>query len=247
MDENFKTFVISLKEQNLERRESVTKQLAKHDIAFDFVDAVVGKEIDIEKDARITEQAKWMRAGQIGCALSHFECYKKVVAEDLDYALILEDDMKILKPFNLTEILNQIKEENAIAFLYVGTYPAEKLEIENIGKNQLYKLKDGRPICTVAYIITNESCKRLLENAYPIISVSDDWDRFKSMGLIDSIYINYPLAVNFHEYESQIGYQFYGRKDKYLYYLQRWVKIPLLSNWIGQLRRKKIDYIKIVN
>ena len=35
-----------------------------------------------------------MNKGEIGCALSHINLYKKIVSDKLSYAIILEDDVE---------------------------------------------------------------------------------------------------------------------------------------------------------
>ena len=70
----FKTFVISLSENNNDRRKSVCNQLEKVKLSFEFIDAVDGKTIVKENDIRLSDHSSWMRNGQLGCSLSHFKC-----------------------------------------------------------------------------------------------------------------------------------------------------------------------------
>ena len=84
----YKVFVISLKENNYERRFSVQKQFQSRGIKFEFVDAVLGSNINKVASEECEEGAYWMRDGQIGCALSHMRCYQKIVDENLDFAFV---------------------------------------------------------------------------------------------------------------------------------------------------------------
>lgn len=102
---------------NLERRpdrlEHILNEINK--IKFkgevERIDAIDGKKLDLNKlsrnvikenailDAINPESALYykMTRGAIGCALSHRECYLKIIKEcnDTDYVLILEDDASI--------------------------------------------------------------------------------------------------------------------------------------------------------
>ena len=57
--------------------------------------------------------------GEICCALGHQEIYKKFLATSEPWALVLEDDARLMTDFNPNEIINQIKiDDSAIIQLY---------------------------------------------------------------------------------------------------------------------------------
>ena len=96
-----RTFVINLR-RNLERRNHMKWELEHHwRRPAEFFEGVDGRTIDMERmrrDALIREQG-WMSAplspGEIGCWLSHAFVLQTIVEQQIESALILEDDVQI--------------------------------------------------------------------------------------------------------------------------------------------------------
>jgi glycosyl transferase family 25 len=124
-----RVFVISLRD-TLERRKSVGELLYSLNIAFEFIDAVDGRhERSFSPDVfnnqvsvqnRFMPTARQMRGGEVGCALSHIECYRRVIDAGLRNCLILEDDITfgITSPC-LTDLLGRIPDNWELAYLGV--------------------------------------------------------------------------------------------------------------------------------
>lgn len=243
---NHKVFVISLRDHNEKRRRNVIKQMKRFDIDFEFIDAIDGYQLDLKSDQRLSREAVNMRPGHIGCSLSHLECYKLITERNLDAAVILEDDMKILSDFTvgLSKILNAIKGEKTVCFFYVRTFPGEQLELdknayENVNSDlSIYRLMNGRPNCTTAYVISKKAAAELLAHQYPVSTVADDFDRFIKKGLIENVYVAYPEPISISAFESQIAYEPYGRFEKILFALN---KIPFFPNLFVKYRTIKTN------
>ena len=91
-------FVISLLDCT-ERREAISQALSMLGIAFEFVDAVDGRHgLDPQYEDQVDRVETQRRTGYVltdaefACALSHINVYRRIVSENLAYALILEDD-----------------------------------------------------------------------------------------------------------------------------------------------------------
>ena len=100
--------------------------------------------------------------GVIGCALSHFYLWKKIVDENIESCIISEDDINLKDNFikNLNYILN-IKKNNEIIFLYHGM---------NFKENETNKIKDFNTFKSyecgaVMYYITNKAARHLYHTA----------------------------------------------------------------------------------
>lgn len=206
-----KTYVISLKHNNKRRRENALKQLTRFAIDFEWLDAVDGKTIDREYDNRLHAKGHWMGSGQLGCALSHMDCYKKIIHDNLDYGIILEDDFSIEIDFMnlISSMSDHCLVGSSVIFLYVNTYPNEKLVLKGISANlenqfKLYRIIEGRPTCTTGYLITKDAAKLMLNYQLPIQTVADDFDTFRKKGLIENYYLLYPRPVTISPFESQI-------------------------------------------
>lgn len=106
-------FVINLEKQE-KRREIISKQLNALHIPFEIFPAVNGRLLTQEQISQLYDREKALKKGyydltlpEIGCALSHINIYKKIVSENIPYALILEDDA-FLNP-ELPKVLLDLK------------------------------------------------------------------------------------------------------------------------------------------
>lgn len=90
-------FVISLPDCT-ERREVISHSLCTLGLAFEFVDAVDGRHgLDPQYEDQVDRIAARRRGrilsdAEFACALSHINVYRRIVSENVAYALILEDD-----------------------------------------------------------------------------------------------------------------------------------------------------------
>lgn len=102
-----KIYVISLESidgHENPRRQDFVKRFPE--LEFEFFNAIDGSLVD--KDYFINKGSKLTR-GQIGCAVSHLEIYKKIINGSEDKVLILEDDAIPTSFFPwFEEIINQL-------------------------------------------------------------------------------------------------------------------------------------------
>ena len=107
-----------------DRRKTAAKMLQALSFPYEFVDAVDGKNIDLQymKKHKIRTYPGWklvnskhafysrdIKAGEIGCALSHIKAWQVIVKKNLDYAIIFEDDAKPRRGFK-TAVVSTFKE-----------------------------------------------------------------------------------------------------------------------------------------
>jgi glycosyl transferase family 25 len=94
-------YVISAKDHT-ERRQYITSVLGELDADFSFFDAVMGDQLserelnevyDEEEAVRHKTNKRPLSRAEIGCALSHIGVYKEILSNDLNNALIFEDDI----------------------------------------------------------------------------------------------------------------------------------------------------------
>ena len=100
--------------------------------------------------------------GAIGCYLSHINIYEHIVKNNIDCAIIFEDDCTFDSgPVFFWEKLKSFKiPENTDIFLLNGIFLEEGLKDE-ISKILFF-------FCTHSYIITNEGAKKCLQYILPI-------------------------------------------------------------------------------
>lgn len=93
-------FVISLKDEQA-RRDVIANHLKERGFNFEFLDAVDGRQMDVlahpdyDTARRRAAHGRDLKPGELGCFLSHRAAYEKIVEQNLDYALLLEDDARL--------------------------------------------------------------------------------------------------------------------------------------------------------
>ena len=170
----FKTFVVNLK-RCPEKREKMVKRLEGEE--YEMITAVDGKELnkDIlkELDVEILKQWKdpWsgrnITWGEVGCTLSHYNIYKYCVENNIENAVILEDDVNI--PQNLSSILDNIignlnKEISSWELCYLSRKPMNSVK-ENINEFKDF-VKAEYSYWTCSYIINLKGMKKIIDSNY---------------------------------------------------------------------------------
>lgn len=116
--------VINLKRRP-DRKEKIISILEKEKLPYEIVEAVDGKELkESDKMLKLFDGNDFNnRRNIIGCALSHYNLWKKLVKSNDQYYIIMEDDVTLCKNFK-NIILNNIfsiKNKNIIFFGYLMT------------------------------------------------------------------------------------------------------------------------------
>lgn len=245
-DNNIKIFVISL--IGSERRSHIIKEFQKFNIEFEFIDAVNGKLLKLDSDPLIDYSAvlkhpKWLTPGMVGCSLSHIKCYQKIIDENLDFALILEDDVclnfdiadiaknitKFMSPDEVTLFFYQCWEE-----IFLSKKDAIPISLNTSFFRTSGKLK---LISTGGYMIGNSACKKMIENLLPVHIAPDPWKYFCERGIISKVNILYPLPISNAYFESTLGYQ----KNKIVSIITKVInkyQLPFLYQYIVNRRKK---------
>jgi len=172
-----KVKVISLLKSN--NRNDIEKILKDANVGYDFFNAVNGNELSIE-DVNIHKDWKdpWLgnhiTRGEVGCALSHINLWKKLIYDcengfnDDKCMMILEDDFLIRDVSAFKQVVN-IKDPN-FDFLYLGR---KKISSEKETESDLIKTyTNHKTVCskfsywTLGYIISYMGAKKLYSEWY---------------------------------------------------------------------------------
>lgn len=98
------------------------------------------------------------RTGAIGCTLSHYNIWKKIIDDNIDIAIVMEDDMRLMS--NFYDILEkELKKYNS------------EFDILNLGylKHYFSDIDNSKfHFGTGCYIVTKEACKILCKYVFPI-------------------------------------------------------------------------------
>lgn len=224
-------FIITLQSNNkrLENSRQIKSQLEQMGFSTLIVNAVTPSEIDFERvepDRGFKKIGKLLTDTEICCTLSHVKIYEYIKENDIEEALILEDNVCIHD--NLFNIYSELKQYHEYDIIHLHSHM-------NIGEKRLWqynsyhtlpKLSDNVYVGmnenggTKAYIITKQTATYLLENAFPIWTAADgltNWITGWWTDKVGIIYHNdeegrYPVGLQ-SGFQSSIEHGFNEKKD----------------------------------
>lgn len=213
-----RVFVINL-ERSVERRVSIKQQLDFQGIAFEFIKAVDGSLLTDEYLATIcnfdalAKRPYIQLKGVYGCLLSHYSIYEKIVADNIPYALILEDDVVIQPGLKavLADIGTKIRDNEAILLFsqnnHMPTVLSDQHSEQLTGKHKLsYPMEPWALGSAAAYVISNTAARGMLNYMLPIHVAADSWVRFYEDNAIGSLRCVTPFIVKPAGFSSEIDY-----------------------------------------
>lgn len=177
-------FVISLLRSH-DRRAAIKRQMAHAGLHFTFFDAVDGKLLDDEDLSKVDHMlaeafcGHSLSRGEIGCALSHVNLYHMMVDNNIERAIVLEDDIYLHMSF--IELVDAACKKSTADIIYLRhgkakSWPCKKSLPEGyrLAKYRVPSRSSKRGIMSTAgYILTLRGAKKLLRHAYPIRMPSD--------------------------------------------------------------------------
>lgn len=199
-------FVINLK-SSVQRKKIMESQLNKLVIPYEIFEAVKGSELSEEEISKyynpdyFKNRPDYFTPGAAGCSISHYLLYKKIVAEKIDVAVILEDDMIFDKSFAecIEKLSGEIRSDEVILLFYQSYFNiplAVSTVLPVTNKFNLYQLIASVYLrSTGGYMIKYETAKSLTENLMPFSSFPDDWKSFYDRKIINGIRIVYPYVL----------------------------------------------------
>ena len=207
-------YVINLA-RSVDRRAHIIAELRKTGLDYEIMTAVDGRDLDLHDPALIDSSLfakSSFPAGTAGCALSHLHAYQKIIADGLDEALILEDDVTLPADLgNLADAVARHMTGAEVALLNYGSPDVCKMSrhgvVELPSARQLALPIDiSHLVNAAAYVITREACERMRESVLPLRANADDWQFFYKEGILDRIRCVLPLVVpKTAKFESTIG------------------------------------------
>lgn len=213
-----RAFVINL-ERSTVRRASIQQQLNAQGIEFEFVKAVDGATLTDEYLAQISNMEELekrphiMRKGMYGCILSHHGIYQRIVAEDIPYALILEDDIEIQPGFKavLEDLESKIHPNEAILLFSQNNFMPtvfSKQHAEEVANNHLlaYPMEPWALGSTAGYIISKAAAQGMVDYMLPLHIGPDAWIAFYRDKAIGSLRCLTPFLVKPAGFTSDIDY-----------------------------------------
>lgn len=210
-----KVFVINLA-RSTERRASMEQQLSLLNLDYEIVEAVDGSQLsytDIMRETRPLNYA--LSCGEVGCALSHINIYRRIAADAIPMALILEDDA--LLNCESVVVMSEVEKRNIQS-------PTVTLltEISQYIDKPTFSLSKGRNLYDVleasrshGYIINQSAATKLIEFLYPVWMVADRWQTLREYSVCN-IEAVIPPVIKRSAHSENSTIQVYDNGSKWL-------------------------------
>jgi glycosyl transferase family 25 len=182
------TFCISLNIMT-QRKEKMKKRFEYFDMDVTFVDASTPENLTDRFDSKISLITQ-------ACAQSHINLWKYILNNNIDYALILEDDACFDKEWKkkLDSFILQKNDTDLLCLMLNASEPMQ----------QVYNWEECKEQYLAAgYIITKKGCHHIL-NMFKNCFFTSDWmlSRMQNLG---HCYCYYPWLIIQEGNESTIG------------------------------------------
>ncbi|GGI77447.1 glycosyl transferase [Shewanella hanedai] len=171
----FNVMVINL-DSSTDRWESMTKQCDLLGLSPQRVSAVRGSLLS-EKEksdvyqlsSNLSKYDKILNDGEIGCYMSHIRCWELIVEQQLDFALVLEDDAILTEDMaKYVDKLAHTSSDWDYIKLSHGSKIKSAVDCMDLGDGLTLKKVLKLPSTTTGQLISLSGAKRLLSHAYPI-------------------------------------------------------------------------------
>ena len=179
MSDLTKVYIINL-ENRIEKKNYMLEQIKNLDNTFDveFFDAVDGNKLEeleeleesYENGYKFNVLESWydpvtnrsLTKGEVGCALSHYTIWKKMVDNNIDRAIIFEDDIGI--PVDFVSTFNKLTSELPVDYDLFYLHRQQRTKNETSYSENLTIANYSYWLC--AYMISNNCAKKLINTVY---------------------------------------------------------------------------------
>ena len=124
--------------------------------------------------------------GEIGCALSHLQCWKTAFAGGEPLAAVFEDDVEFKGPA-LLDALEAIERGNDPAIPTVWLLHKGVPRPKELGGRPWFDILEtddiGHVFCTPAYALNAAAARRLAKLLTPLANVADAWSMYARSGV----------------------------------------------------------------
>ena len=177
---NMPIYVINLKSRP-KRKERAEKELNKYNINYTFIEAVDGSklnrtELENNNICKCNGSYRELRKGEIGCYLSHLDCWKNILETKKDYGLVLEDDVVLVDDFDnkFNEMFENVKDKEW-DIICLGRRCQQYFKNCAVGNSvsESTYYPETLGYGTYAYIIKASTIEKLLKTTYPIMKPID--------------------------------------------------------------------------
>lgn len=185
-----KVFLINLK-KDAERLAAADAQLKRLGVDYERVEAVYAKELPTKELKSAVNHFRWwcavgrpVRAGEIGCAMSHYKIYRKIIEEKIPLACVLEDDVVLDDRF--PEVLKYVEasykyDEPGLVLLSDHTM---REDVSAEAESGFALESSRRDMFAEGYVLGGICSRNLLAANWPMQVPCDHWGRWVEGGVI---------------------------------------------------------------
>ncbi len=188
-----KTYIINLLTRP-DRKDFMGSQMEKGDLDYEFIKAVDGKMLSDQEIDTVTLNfsASHLTKGEVACALSHLSIYQKMIDNNIDIALVLEDDVYV--PDNIDSVLQKILsiEQNNKPNIYLLSDVEAYIENSSLYEG-IYRIESASK--AHCYVINKTAAKKMLKKLIPIRYEADMWTIFNFYNYAH-VYCIYPHVAD---------------------------------------------------
>ena len=186
-------FYINL-DKDVARRESMERQLTELGLSYQRIEAVYGCDLSKEQlrecyssQTALRRQSRELSLAEIGCAMSHIQVMRQIVASDLPMALILEDDViltdQVVEAMNdLQRLIDPNRPEVLLLSPTLGQAAGDGV-VRQQGSYRAAPFVGG--YFTSSYIVTHSAAQSMLKELHPVGDVADCWARLNRFKVVD--------------------------------------------------------------
>lgn len=177
------TYIINLPTSTV-RREYMQKELAPYPfLNIEFLKAVDGRKLseeelnkEFDRERSLSAYGRQLNAGEIGCSLSHIKAYRTLLDSEHPYALVMEDDIKVIRPLSNLQVYDfdaLLRTDTPRILFLSGDYWYWR-------KERMPRVFDA--VGGYAFLINRAAAEVICNSGRPY-SVADDWRVYKKMGV----------------------------------------------------------------
>lgn len=204
------------------RRNWIKTHFNEFDLDFEFIDCFDGrkwKDDDVRKvvSKEFFEYHKrkesWVTKGAIAATLTHIErIYKRMVEDDIEYALCCEDDIKLCKDFKeklqiIDEYIHRVVFDGVLLLHFSLSQSTKLSDLEEVQLDEemfIHKLpREFKVGSGAGYIISRKTAKKMIQDQSPIKRIADCWNDHP----IDNVSFVYPVIIRTGVFSTTLGYQ----------------------------------------
>ena len=189
-----------------ERRAAMSRRLAEQRIDATWIDAVDGRGVDHQAllaradMQRATRHHGSLKPAEIACVLSHLQVYRRMAAERLPLALVLEDDViltddapTLLASCGTGAIATGLRAGEAAVVLLTHVKRGWRARARPIGTRELVPIA-GPAWLASGYVLTLAAAERLCALHSSVWMAADNWALIRRMTGIHLLAVSPPGA-----------------------------------------------------